>query len=119
MLNQGIKAYIDPFAVGASTVTDNASAPLHLAGLSLWVKAQLKPNNVALDNPLAPMLLLGNFLADGELKIAAKDFQTILSLLPPDVASLAKNLAIRDGEKILFRIRYENGGLTVNGMPIM
>jgi len=86
---------------------------------SINLKAQLKANSMTLDNPMATMMLLGLLNGEGEIVLPVQDFQTILSMIPPKMANMARMLAKKEGNNIVYKIKYQNGGLTVNGMPMM
>ncbi len=117
MVHRGTQAHLAPLHI--EKVTFSQGGLPSFGPLAFQVKAKLKANSVDLNNPMAPMMLLGSFLAHGELRLTKRDFQTLLPLLPPDLAKMARMIAKKEGNTVRFVIRFENGGLTVNGVPMM
>ena len=117
VVNKGIEIHIAPISI-ESLKFDNNMLP-SFGPDSINLKAQLKANSMTLDNPMATMMLLGLLNGEGEIVLPVQDFQTILSMIPPKMANMARMLAKKEGNNIVYKIKYQNGGLTVNGMPMM
>ncbi len=117
MIHKGLEAHLAPLSIEKITFSEGGLPSF--GPLAFQVKAKLNDNNVDLNNPMAPMMLLGSFLAHGELRLKSRDFQTLLPLLPPDLAKMAQMIAKKEGDTVRFVIRFENGGLTANGVPMM
>ncbi len=117
MVHKGLEAHLAPLSIEKITFSEGGLPSF--GPLAFQAKAKLKANNVDLNNPMAPIMLLGSFLAHGELRLKSRDFQTLLPLLPPDLAKMAQMIAKKEGDTVRFVIRFENGGLTVNGVPMM
>jgi len=116
ILHQGIKAHISPITIKELRANN---APINSFGPALLdIRANLKPNQIDRNNPMAPMMFLGKFLANGELRLREKDFNAILPLIPSDFANMVNTLAKRENGEVIFKIRFENGALVVNGVPI-
>lgn len=117
ILNSGLEAHISPINIKEITSYSNGAID-KFGPILLDLRANLKPNKIDKNNPMAPMMFLGKFLANGELRLREKDFNAILPLIPSDFSKMIDALAKKENGEVVFKIRFENGALVVNGVPI-
>uniref|UniRef100_UPI0025F52761 hypothetical protein n=1 Tax=Nitratifractor sp. TaxID=2268144 RepID=UPI0025F52761 len=104
MVHKGIQAHLAPLRI--EKVTFSQGGLPSFGPLAFQAKAKLKANSVDLNNPMAPMMLLGSLLAHGELRLTKRDFRMLLPLLPPALAKMARMIALREGDTVRFVIRF-------------
>ncbi len=117
MLNTGVKVYFSPLSIGQTRFTQGGDS-ISMGNMKFKAQAELMKNQVNMKNSMAPLMILGNIFANGKLQLQERDFSSLLSLFPKKVAIVLRTLAKSENGVVYFIIRFQNGGLTINGMPI-
>jgi len=120
LIQKGFEIYLDP--IHWDTLSANGKGK-HIAmdKLDFNIHANLAPNHVPVDfnNPLTGMMLLNSFGANGKLVLKQKDLQTLAKILPPQAGMMLMMFAKQQGDEVVYVIEFKNGGLTINGQPLM
>ncbi len=117
IVNDGFGLSLSPVGIDSIFIQDING--LKLGKIDLDIEARLNKNDIKMDSPMGPMLLLSFLQADGKLVLSKADLDSMSNNFPPSVMAMVMMYAKYEGDKAVFVLKFENGQLMVNDKPVM
>ncbi len=118
MIDNGIGVFIYPFSLGVSSISRQGRKIIKISGMKFQLSAHLPASKYPLAKKALLMAILGKVELYSELRMRYRDFQRLLPILPPKLASMAKALVIHKGDEAIFDISLKNMKLKINKRTI-
>lgn len=116
--NNGFIFSLAPIGIESVSLKENEKLH-HYGKLDFNLDALLLKNDLNMNSPMAPMMLLSFLQADGKLVLQKSDLEQMSNSFPPQIMAMVMLYAKYDENKVIFEVKFEKGHLLVNDKPVM